>query len=135
MPKLRLGAKQEKGGVKSTGPHRVKLLEDKIVRHNDREGKETEFVRYIVEENGEKKMYETRLKSKQTGDLSYLVQRLAEVNEGEEVILQMKREGAKNYIEVIPTSQSSSVEVDEEGEDLSEEQQQNADEFYQDYEE
>ncbi|MEK7180114.1 MAG: hypothetical protein AAB706_01450 [Patescibacteria group bacterium] len=113
LPKLRLGVKQPKGGVKPTGSHRVKILEDKIVRKNDpTAGKEVEYVRYIVEENGEKKQYDTKLKDK-NGELSYLVQRLAEIKEGEEVILEMKKQGMKNYVEVSAISDGESVEVDE----------------------
>lgn len=113
-PKLRLGTKKAGGGVTPNGAHRVKILEDKIVKGMDpTSGKEIEYVEYIVEENGEKKNYRTKLKDK-NGKLSYLVQRLAEVNEGDEVILEMKKQGIKNYIEVTPVSQSHQVEADEE---------------------
>src|SRR3990167_5166067 len=102
LPKLRLGHKQPKGGVKPTGPHRVKILEDKIIRKPDpTSGKEIEWVRYILEENGEQKFYDTKLKDK-NGQLSYLVQRFAEISEGEEVIMEMKKQGIKNYIEITP---------------------------------
>lgn len=110
-PKLRLGNKTAKGVV-SSGPHRVRVLEDKIVKGLDVSGKEIEYVEYILEENGEKKNYKTKLKDK-AGKLSYLVQRLAEINEGDEVILEMKKSGMKNYIEVTPVGQSSVVEHDE----------------------
>ena len=112
-PKLRLGTKKTGGGVQPTGAHRVKILEDKIIKGMDATtGKELEYVEYIVEENGEKKNYRTKLKDK-NGKLSYLVQRLAEVNEGDEVILEMKKQGIKNYIEVTPVSQSHQVEADD----------------------
>lgn len=113
-PKLRLGNKTSKGVV-SSGPHRVRVLEDKIIKGLDVSGKEIEYVEYILEENGEKKNYKTKLKDR-NGKLSYLVQRLAEINEGEEVILEMKKSGMKNFIEVTPVGQSSVVEHDE-GED------------------
>ena len=116
IPRLRLGNKLPRGGVKSTGPHRVRALEDKIIKKLDQsQGKEIEWVRYVVEEGGEKKIYDTKLKNKQ-GELSYLVQRFAEIKEGEEVILEMKKQGIKNYIEVTPANTSSRVEIDEEDE-------------------
>ena len=115
LPKLRLGLKLPKGGVKPTGPHKVKILEDRILKKPDQTGKEIEYVRYIVEENGEQKFYDTKLRDKNNG-LSYLVQRFAEIPEGEEVILEMKKQGIKNYIEVTPTSQSASVEIEDEEE-------------------
>lgn len=100
-PKLRLGIKQEKGGVQSTGAHRVKLIGEKIVKGIDREtGQAIDFVKYVFEEDGELKEYRTRLKHKETGELQYLVQNMANVDEGQEVILEMKKMGAKNYIEV-----------------------------------
>jgi hypothetical protein len=116
LPKLRLGLKLPKGGVKPTGPHKVKILEDKILKKPDQTGKEIEYVRYVVEENGEKKIYDTKLRDKNNG-LSYLVQRFAEISEGEEVVLEMKKQGVKNYIEVTPAGQSASVEVEEEDDD------------------
>lgn len=115
LPKLRLGLKLPKGGVKPTGAHKVKILEDKIIKKPDQTGKEIEYVRYVVEENGEKKVYDTKLRDKNNG-LSYLVQRFAEIPEGEDVVLEMKKQGAKNYIEVTPAGQSASVEMDEEEE-------------------
>ena len=114
LPKLRLGIKQQKGGVKSTGPHRVKVLEDKIVKKADADsGGKVEYVRYFVEENGEKKVYDARLKDKVSGELHYFVQRFAELNEGDEVILEMKKMGAKNYIQITPVDQSIPVEIEE----------------------
>lgn len=115
LPKLRLGLKLPKGGVKPTGPHKVKILEDKILKKPDQTGKEIEYVRYIVEEDGEKKFYDTKLRDKQ-GGLSYLVQRFAEIPEGDEVVLEMKKQGVKNYIEVTPAGHSASVEMEDEDE-------------------
>lgn len=116
IPKLRLGIKTDKG-VTSNGAHRVKLLADKLVSEKDqRTGQDIEYVRYLVEENGEKKRYQTK-KLNQNGELSYLVQRLAEINEGDEVILQMKKRGIKNYIEVIPVK-GDEIEVEDEDEQI-----------------
>lgn len=113
LPKLRLGNRIDKGVI-ATGPHTVKILEDKIVRGSDpQNGKEVEYVRYILEENGEKKFYDTKLKDK-NGELSYLVQRLSEVPEGSEIILEMKKRGIKNYISVSAVTQHGEVEVDDE---------------------
>lgn len=120
LPKLRLGNKLSAGGVKPTGPHKVRILEDKIIKKADSEtGKDTEFVRYFVEENGEKKYYDTRLKDKKTGDLSYLVQRFAEILEGDEVILEMKKQGMKNYIEITPVGHSADniIQVEDDDEE------------------
>ena len=113
IPKLRLGIKKGGGGVIPTGPHRVRLIEDKIIKDLDKEtGKEIEFMRYILEENGDRKYYQSKVKDKK-GELSYFVQRMAEVPENGEVILEMRRSGIKNYIEVTPITHSANVEVEE----------------------
>jgi hypothetical protein len=119
QPKLRLGIKKQGGGTKSTGAHRVKMIADKIVKGVDpKTNKEIDYVRYLLEENGETKTYQTK-KLNDKGELSYLVQRLAEIKEGEEVILEMKKQGIKNYIEVSPVVGSESVEIeDDEHEEL-----------------
>ena len=117
IPRLRLGIKQDKGGMISTGAYRVKVLEDKILKLPDpRTGKETEYVRYMLEVNGENKYYQTKLRGAD-GGLSYLVQRFAEIEEGEEVILEMKKRGIKNYVDVIPVKISTSVEVEDDEDD------------------
>jgi hypothetical protein len=123
IPKLRLGSKTKKGTV-SLGPKRVKFVAVKVVTDKDpRTGKDVEYVRYLFEENGQKKKYQTK-KLNDQGELSYLVQRLSEIEEGEEVILEMKKAGIKNYIDVLPVGQKVGIEVsddeidDEMGEDI-----------------
>lgn len=126
LPRLHLGTKTEKG-VKPMGAKRVKLIEDKIIKKVDaRTAKEIEYVRYILEEGGEQKYYDTKLRG-MDGKLSYLVQRLAEVKEGKEVIMEMKKQGMKNYIEVIPVENTTSIEVDSEDSDDEEVEDSNSD--------
>ena len=117
QPKLRLGNKT-KHGIVSTGPHRVKMVADKVLPSKDPiTGKDCEYVRYLVEENGQTKTYQTKKLNKE-GELSYLVQRLAEIKEGEEVILEMKKQGIKNYIEVSSVNGGESVEVEDDEEEV-----------------
>src|SRR4051812_18787230 len=118
FPKLKLG--ERKGGrVVPTGPHRVKILEDKIIKKLNADGVEEFFVRYIFEENGEKKQYDAHMKAKGGTDPHYLVQALADVKEGEELILEMKKAGVKSYIEVtrVQTGERERVDADE-GDDV-----------------
>jgi hypothetical protein len=104
LPKLQLGIKTGKG-VKSTGKHTVKVIEDKIVRKPIREeGDDGYYVRFIVEENGEQKQYDTRMKEKGGNDPSYFVQAMAAVEPGEIITLEMKKAGLKNYIEIVRPS-------------------------------
>ncbi len=113
QPKLRLGSKKVGGGVVPTGAHRVKMIGDKVVKGIDpKSGKEIDYVRYLLLENGETKTYQTK-KLNEKGELSYLVQRLAEINENEEVILEMKKQGIKNYVEVSPIVGDEQVEIED----------------------
>lgn len=119
LPKLQLGIKQDGSGIKLTGPHKVKMIEDKILKDIDRQnGKEIFVMEYILEENGVKKSYKTKLNGPD-GRPSYLVQRLSEVMEGQEIILEMKKQGAKNYVSVSNVGDESAVEIGEdyEGDD------------------
>jgi len=117
QPKLRLGNKKAKGGTQPTGPHKVKMIADKIIPGTDpKTGKQIEYVRYLLEENGETKTYQTK-KLNDKGELSYLVQRLAEINEGQEVILEMKKQGIKNYIDVSPVVGGEHIEIEDDEED------------------
>lgn len=117
LPKLRLGIKGARG-VTPTGPHKVKILEDKIIKKLNVDGKEEHFVRFIFEEAGEKKQYDCHMVAKVGNDPHYLVQALAEVEAGEELILEMKKAGVKNYIEVtrLSTNQVERVDADDEEE-------------------
>lgn len=100
-PRLRLGEKLDGGGVKATGAHTVKLLEEHIVKGIDpKDGKEKHYMRFIVEDmDGVKRRYDTRL-TDDAGQPSYLIQELAEYEAGDIVTLEMKKAGAKNYISV-----------------------------------
>lgn len=111
LPKLQLGIKSGRG-VTPTGPHKVKIVEDKLVKKLNTEGQEEFFVRYIFEEGGQRKQYDCHMKAKVGNDPHYLVQALAEVEPGEELILEMKKAGVKSYIEVTRLSTNSTEKVD-----------------------
>lgn len=101
-PKLRLGIKEPKGGVRSTGKHTVRLISDKIIKSRDREsGTIIDAVKYVVEVGGVKMEYRCPMKNKDTGELHYLVQVLSKVPEGGEVTMEMKKMGPRNYVEVL----------------------------------
>ncbi len=115
---MQLGIKTEKG-VKSTGKHTVKIIEDKIVQKPAIEAGDDGYrMRYIVEENGEKKQYDTRLNKKGEKEPSYFVQAMAVIEPGEVITLEMKKAGIKNYIEIIRLSGGEVVKAtDEDDED------------------
>ena len=115
-PKLRLGVRNG-GRVTPTGPHKVKILEDKLIKELNAEGVEEYFVRYIFEEAGEKKQYDAHMKAKGGSDPHYLVQALSDVQEGEELILEMKKAGVKSYIEVTRVATGESEIVNDDNDD------------------
>lgn len=114
FPKLRLGTKIQGSGVKSTGLHTVKMVSDKITKGRDREsGTIIDVVKYVVEEDGVQKEYRVPLKNKETGELHYLVQVLSKVEEGDVVTMEMKKMGARNYVEVL-NPDGSRIEAEDE---------------------
>lgn len=120
-PRLQLGIKTARG-VQSTGKHTVTVIEDKIIRKASREeGEDPHWMRYIVEENGERKQYDTRLKQKGGSDPSYFVQKMADVEPGEVITLEMKNAGPKNYIDIVRISigEIEKVEMDDDEPDRS----------------
>lgn len=113
FPRLRLFTKTARGLV-STGAHIVKLVADKEIKGTEfKTGKEIDKVRYLVEENGEKKIYE-RNKFNKSGDIDYLVIKLAEYDEGTEIVLTGSRAGIKNVVQISSVVGGESVEVEDE---------------------
>lgn len=111
-PRLRLFTKTKKGLV-STGVHVVKLVLDKEVKGTDfMTSKEVDKVRYLVEENGEKKIFE-RNKFNKSGDIDYLVVRLSEYEEGTEILIEGTRKGIKNVVSISSVVGGEQVEVDD----------------------
>lgn len=115
LPRLRLAEKLPGGGTKGTGPHKVRILEDSSGKGVDpRTGAERYEVTYIVEEDGIKKKYVVPMQSKKNEkEPHYLVQRLAEIAEGEEIILEFKRSGPIAYIDVQRLSSLKAGEEEE----------------------
>ena len=111
-PRLRLGQKTGKVVI-STGEHRVKIIKDKLDKGTDYSGKEIEVVKYLVEEDGQYKSYSVPRIGK-NGELHYLVQRLAEIKEGAEIILKMEKRGIKNVITVSEIGRIDTIEYEEE---------------------
>ena len=125
-PKLKLFRKDVNSAgnevTVATGAHTVKLVKDKEIRKPNEKNVMTDYVRYLVEENGTLKTYETRKFKKDTKELSYLILELSDYNEGDVVVLEGKKFGAKNYVSVKPATGSSKQTNDIEVEDEDEEE-------------
>jgi len=104
LPYLQLAVRKEneegKMVVVGTGKHRVKFISDKTIKGTDYRTKiERPEVEYIFEENGQKKRYSVPVKNEE-GKLHYLIERMADVNYGEEITLEYQRKGVKGFIDV-----------------------------------
>src|SRR5438105_2713642 len=92
---LRLAPKNEQGVPTPNGPHKLTLVSDKVGTNNLGE----QQLQVSVTEKGIPKLWTIPLKDKE-GNLHYLVQTLATYEPGDEIIVEMKKNGAKNYVEV-----------------------------------
>lgn len=116
IPKLRLAIKEDGKAPQPTGPHTVRLIGDKLINGKDAEsGKIIPIVRYTFEEEGLQKRYDVPVKDK-NDEVHYLVQRLSEIVEGQELKLEMKKRGAKNYVSVTVITEQGEKPMDDEDE-------------------
>lgn len=87
-------------GTRSTGEHKVKFLEDKVVKGKDfQTGVERLEMKYFFEEDGQKKFYAKPLRD-DDGEVNYFIQRMAAFNYGDELILKYVSKGLRGYIDV-----------------------------------
>lgn len=118
LPKLRLGLKVKGGGVKSTGPHHVRFLsEPEGVTRKNFEGKPTKFLRFEVECEGIRYHWFVSVLNKEGSDANYLMERLSDIQIGDERILEMTKQGAKNYIDVREVDAPATVPEEYEGDE------------------
>lgn len=119
LPKLRLGIKLEKGGVQTTGPHHVKFIEEPVtVMGKGEDGKPRKELKFVVTESDIKYRWQVPILGKD-GQPSYLIERLMNVEVGEERTLEMVKRGMKNYIDVRLSDEASEPpeEVEDDGEE------------------
>ena len=101
LPWLQLGIKQDSGGVKATGKHLVKILEEPVEGKDTDPitGKERDVFLFLLEEAGAQKKWKLPIFYKD-GSPHYLLSRFENIPVGATLSLEMKRKGMKNYIEV-----------------------------------
>lgn len=117
VPRLKLGIKTDKG-VQSNGAHRVKFLaEPTFIKGKDFKGNEQEQMKFIVEEGMMKYAWIVPIKGKD-GQASYLIQHLMDIEVGDERILEMKRHGAQNHIEVRKVDAQPGSDLDDIADDI-----------------
>jgi hypothetical protein len=117
LPKLKLGIKLAGGGVKSTGPHHVAfLLEPTVIVGKDDKNVPRKELRFEVEEAGIRYRWQAPIMGKD-GQPSYLIEKLMHISVGEERILEMMRNGARNYIDVRTLDEAPDDPPDDEDEE------------------
>lgn len=116
FPKLRLGEKLAGGGVKTTGPHRVKITAEPTTTMVNKGGVPTKHFRFIVEENGQQYKWFVPVMNKDNTEGHYLIERLMDIQIGEEIILEMKKQGARNFIEVRRANEPEKTALEDEHE-------------------
>lgn len=110
---LRLAIKDEKGVVRGTGPHKVKLIDcENAVNRDYKTERLIKGVNLIFDEAGERKKYFVPILG-EDGKFHYLIQRFAEIDEGAELVLEYKRrEGSpRGFIEVVETGKQKVAEA------------------------
>lgn len=116
LPKLHLGNKTPKGAV-STGPHTVKFLgEPEGVAGKDFNGRPAKYLRFEVEEGGVRMHWRVNVLNKE-GQPNYLLERLLAIKPGDERVLEMRKTGMKNYIDIREVGAESNVPDEDEGEE------------------
>src|SRR3990167_136917 len=117
LPKLRLGTKLKGGGVKSNGAFLVKFLaEPEGQTGKNYEGKPTKFLRFEVEYKGTRYHWFAAVLNRE-GQPNYLLERLMEIKVGDERILEMTKQGARNYIDIREVNAPATFPEPDEGED------------------
>ena len=98
---LKLAVK-EGNAVRSTGPHKLRLIGcENAINKDYKTQEQVKGVNLLFEENGEPKKYFVPTLG-EDGKFHYLIERFAEIDEGEELILEFKRRegGVKGFINV-----------------------------------
>ena len=117
LPKLRLGEKLKGGGVKSYGPKEVKFLGEPVgVTKKGFDGKPAKMLRFEVEHNGTRYWWYAKVLNAE-GEPNYLLEKLLEVKPGDTRVLEMTKQGARNYVDVREVGAPARKPEVDEGED------------------
>lgn len=119
-PKLQLGERKEGGNgkmsVHPTGPHTVKITAEPTVVKVNKGAQTIQCFKFLVEENGQLYKWIVPFVNIKTNEGHYLIDRLntMQVEVGEEIILEMKKQGMINYIEIRRPGDADATEEEHE---------------------
>ncbi|MCL4399776.1 hypothetical protein M1506_00675 [Patescibacteria group bacterium] len=114
VPRLSLGTKAEGGGVKGTGKHNLTLLDDgKVIEVKDFQGNLIKKLRFMVEEDGQKYIYEFPILGADKNTPHYLLKAFAGLSIGDKFSLEMQMKNGRNVINFL--SEATAGIDDEQG--------------------
>jgi hypothetical protein len=94
---------------KPTGPHRIKIVSEKMGKgKNGFTGEEQDELQMVVLEGSKQKLWNVAVKGK-NGDLNYLIERLMDVEIGDELVVESKKsaKGQGYYTDIQKVASSS----------------------------
>lgn len=114
IPRLQLAVQQASGGVKSTGPHKLKKIADKVEEAWDENAKaKVKTVKVLVEENGEQKKWIFPYYDK-SGEVDYKAIRLSEIENGETMVVEVKAgKNGRNYTSISRSDEIPDIQIDD----------------------
>lgn len=119
-PKLKLGERREgnngKQSVHSTGIHTIKFTAEPTTTTINKMGVPTKVFKCIVEENGQLYKWFVPVMNKDNTEGHYLIERLQDIKVGEEFTVEMKKQGAHNFIEVLSKGEVAKTALEDEQE-------------------
>lgn len=122
-PKLPLGERKVgtsgKMSVHPTGPHTVTITAEPTVVKVNKGGQVIQCFKFIVKENGQLYKWIVPFVNIKTNEGHYLIDRLnsMQIEVGEEIILEMKKQGMINYIAISRPGDSEIVDEEHEIDD------------------
>lgn len=119
-PKLRLGERREgtngKVSVHPTGPHKVKIVAEPTTTIVMKMGVATKVFKFLVNEDGQLYKWYVPVMNKDNTEGHYLIERLQFVNVGEEITLEMKKQGGRNFVEVLRAGDIADKQIEDDEE-------------------
>lgn len=99
------------------GQHRVKIISEKLGKGKGYDGKEQEELQMVISDNGKEKFWNVPVKNKETGNVSYIIEALEDIEVGEEFIAEafkLKNGKYGTRISKVVAENVPSIQVDDE---------------------
>lgn len=110
-PRIKMGERTLGGAVQGTGPHKVKFMEEPtVITGKDKKGNPRKELKFILQEHGQLYRWQVPILNEE-GQPNYLVERLMDIEVGDIRVLEMKKRGPRNYVDVMDPSGPTEQEV------------------------